>query len=248
MKEIPNIKNDFPDSDLDERAQNYLRIHKRRYAYLLSIVQQIRKKISEDAIRILDIGPSIFTNLLKENFPKDSILALGLDNEQSRGGHLPMQIQLNEGQFFRFNLNDAQFREKWIQIPPCDLVIMAEVLEHLYTAPTLVLKFLHTYIKASGYLIIQTPNAASLKNRLSLLFGKNPFEMIRENAENPGHFREYTTKELIKIAGKTGFEISHFECKSYFNPRNRFEKIYMSTTNFLPETFRDGITMVLRKI
>ena len=77
---------------------------------------------------------------------------------------------------------------------------MAEVIEHLYTAPEIVLKCIKKIIKQNGYFIIQTPNAASLSKRMKLMFqGRNPYEMIRVDHNNPGHFREYTVDELEKI-------------------------------------------------
>ena len=172
---------------------------------------------------------------------------LGFAHGNSRGGHLPDNSEIDSERFYHFDLNDSQIREKWIKVPESQIVVMAEVLEHLHTSPVLVLEFLKSCMAKGGYLILQTPNAASLKNRISLLLGKNPFEMIRENPDNPGHFREYTMKELMRIAEKSGFKVSGFSFKSYFNPRNRIEKIYISITNLLPKPFRNGITIILMK-
>jgi predicted SAM-dependent methyltransferase len=233
-------------TELNDDIKQYLNVHSSRYEYLLSVVKNVRKEFP-DNIEIMDIGPSVFTMMLEKNFKDDDIYSLGLEHEQSRGGHLPDNVQLDSEKFFNFNLNDSQDKEKWIQLPYCDIVIMAEVLEHLYTAPTLVLTFIASFIKPGGYLVIQTPNAASLKNRLFLLAGKNPYEMIRENADNPGHFREYTAKELTEIAEKTSFTVCLLSCKSYFNPRNKLEKMYIFITKFLPQSFKDGITIVLKK-
>lgn len=244
MKTIVNDYSFLPELNYD--VKQYLKVHSARYEYLLSVVKNVRNEFP-DNIKIMDIGPSIFTMMLEETFKGVEIYSLGLEHEQSRGGHLPEIIKLNSEKFFDFNLNDSQHPEKWIHLPDCDIVIMAEVLEHLYTAPTLVLRFIASFIKPGGYLIIQTPNAASLKNRLYLLTGKNPYEMIRENADNPGHFREYTAKELTEIAEKTSFTVCLLSCKSYFNPRNKLEKMYILVTKFLPQSFKDGITIVLKK-
>src|SRR5205823_6516869 len=108
----------------------------------------------------------------------------------------------------QFDLNDAQSEDTWRRdIPRYDVVVMAEVIEHLYTAPELVLGFLKTLVADNGLVIIQTPNAAALSKRLKLLFGRNPYELIRVDTTNPGHFREYTSRELIRIAEGAGFEV-----------------------------------------
>jgi trans-aconitate methyltransferase len=237
---------DFSSWNLNDETRTYLHVHAQRYEYLLDVVQRLRGSLPEKGVSILDIGPSYFTQMLEERFSDDKIMSLGFAHEKSRGGQLPSQIQLDSSRFFHFDLNDTQFPERWIQLPACDIAVMAEVIEHLHTAPTLVLKFLKTHIKPDGYLIIQTPNAVALAKRIQFLLGRNPFGMIRENADNPGHFREYTVKELRQIAENTGFTVIQTECISYFNPRNRLEKVYIDITNMLPSSLRTGITMVLQ--
>lgn len=238
---------EFPGVQLNEDSSSYYKVHSKRYEYLLTIIRECRDFFGEDPIYLLDIGPSFFTLLLEKKFPKDIVLMLGFEHPGSRGGHLPENLNLEKERFYHFNLNDAQFPEKWIKVPECRIAVMAEVIEHLHTSPSLVLQFLKTCIAAGGFLIIQTPNAASLKNRISMLLGKNPFEMIRENPQNPGHFREYTMNELIILAEKSGFEVKKLSYKSYFNPRNSIEKFYIAVTNILPGSFRTGLTLVLRK-
>lgn len=245
MLETLNFKFVVPEMNSD--AKKYFAVHKERYTYLFNVVKKLRKRISADLVTIIDIGPSLFTKLLEQNFPDDSILSLGLEHETSRGGHLPHDTVLEHSKFIEFNLNDIQYPDRWVSIPQSEIVVLAEVIEHLYTSPKLVLKFLNTFIKPNGYLVIQTPNAAALKNRISLLLGRNPFHLIRENADNPGHFREYTIKELIVIAEETGYTIEEWSIQSYFNPRNWIEKLYVSITKVLPPKFRDGVTIVLRK-
>lgn len=239
------INNDIsPD---ENSAQDYLSIHKNRYEYLLDKTKNLREKFSNKSIRILDIGPSVFTQILEKSFPEDEIISLGFEHDESRGSHLPKNLTFNRNNFYNFNLNDSRHQSNWIALPKSDIIIMAEVLEHLFTAPSLVLTYLEHQLNENGFLIIQTPNAAALKNRIRLMLGKNPFEMIRENADNPGHFREYTFNELTIIAKRAGFEVYAIECRSYFGPRNLVENIYMKITNFLPQTFRDGITIILKK-
>jgi hypothetical protein len=136
---------------------------------------------------------------------------------------------------------------------------MAEVLEHLYTAPRLVLDFVRRLLVAGGCLVLQTPNAASLPKRLKLLFGRNPFEMIRTDPQNPGHFREYTRKELQSLAAISGFRIEDCAMSFYFDARFAHHEsgetagrqsilgsVKNVTYRLLPSPLREGITMVWR--
>jgi hypothetical protein len=49
------------------------------------------------------------------------------------------------------------------------------------------------------------------------------------------------------LGRNNGFEIIKTAYESYFNPRNSIEKIYIAVTNILPKSFRNGLTLVLRK-
>lgn len=242
-----DIEQYFLHRNLDEVAKKYIRYHSKRFLYLLNTVNALRKDFSQQPIRICDVGPSFFTELLSETFLSDTILSIGYEHEQSRGGHLPEEIHFNKNTFHHFDLNNAQERDKWLNIPPCEIIILAEVIEHLHVAPTLVLKFLHSIMSENGFLIIQTPNAASTLKRLFLLLGRNPYEMLRENADNPGHFREYTQKELHRIGETSGFRVTKSEYENYTNRLNTIETVYGFVQTFVLPSMKDNITVVLQK-
>src|SRR5690606_31313997 len=109
---------------------------------------------------------------------------------------------------WQFDLNDVPVRDRWPAMAErYQLVLFFEVIEHLYTAPSQVLAFFYEILAPGGILLLSTPNALWLKNRVKLLTGRHPFEQIRENRQNPGHFREYTPAELRAVAATAGFRI-----------------------------------------
>ena len=247
MENTYEIKKYFYNFNLNKEQKKYLDFHAKRYAYLLNILKEKRSLFKKDKIKIMDVGPSFFTDIIRRNFPQDQLYLLGFDNPKSRGGHFPIETEYNKNSFFIFDLNNSQHTNKWIKIPKCDIIIMAEVIEHLYTSPLHILNFIKSFLKNNGYFIIQTPNAISLIKRIKLMLGRNPYEMIRENTENPGHFREYTKNELFDMARKIGFVVENHECKNYFNYDSFTGKFYVSILNLLPKSLRDGITITLRK-
>ena len=245
-----DILDHFGTLNLDKESQSYLGTHAKRYAFLLERVYAARSilmKFSTQRVNILDIGPSFFTELLREAFKNDDVLTLGYDAPEARGGHFPRDVSHEKSHHFFFDLNDAQYRERWIRTPPIHLAVMAEVLEHLYTAPTLVLGFAYSLMEPGGILIVETPNAASLKKRLRLLVGRHPYEMIRENAVNPGHFREYTRSELLTISRSVGFEIISCELSNYFSHDSSRSALERFLRGFSMASFRRGLTLVLQK-
>ena len=237
----------FRNRGLQESAQSYIGSHAKRYAFLFEHVARVRAALTQPAVTILDIGPSFFTELLRQAFPRDAVITLGFDSQQSRGGHFPLGIRHEPTTHFTFDLNDSLDRKHWIQVPEADLVILAEVLEHLYTSPQHVLRFVRSLMAPGGYLFLQTPNAATLKKRMKLLWGVNPFEMIREDRDNPGHFREYTSQELRTLVKAAGFEIVTVTLSNYHSHDS--SKSILSRT-FRPlfsyPNFRRGITMTLQ--
>jgi 2-polyprenyl-3-methyl-5-hydroxy-6-metoxy-1,4-benzoquinol methylase len=222
--------------------QGYLAFHAPRYVHVLRRLAE--RRVGPDA-RVLDIGPSRLTTLIHQQFgcTVDS-LGFGADRVTETGRH------------YEFDLNRAQARADWrLGLPRYDAVVMAEVLEHLHTAPQLVMRFVRTFVADHGLVLLQTPNAASLSKRLKLLLGRNPFEMIRVDTTNPGHFREYTLAELHRIARETGFAVARAETRCYFDMRygihtaegNRPRPVRGRLMNvvyrMLPQPLRYGISM-----
>jgi 2-polyprenyl-3-methyl-5-hydroxy-6-metoxy-1,4-benzoquinol methylase len=135
---------------------------------------------------------------------------------------------------------------------------MAEVLEHVHTAPSLVLRFVASLLRPGGLLVLQTPNAVALGKRVGVLLGRNPYHLIREDPGVPGHFREYTRAELCRYLDGAGFAVEACHRRSYFDLRHHRalrpgerarwpwyvkELLY----RIAPPALRTGITVVARR-
>ena len=241
--QAPALRAVFRNWDLDAESRAYLEVHARRYAALLDtiapLLAPIRARSPEAAVRILDVGPGYQTELLRRRFPGAFVNTLGFEDTRlaARAGedHYP------------FDLNDAQTPESCPPLPEQDLVVLAEVLEHLHTSPVLVLRFLRSVLAGGGLLVIQTPNACALNRRLKMLLGRNPMEPIRESRTNPGHFHEYTVAELGDAAGRSGFTVETLRVANYFDGGSWKHEAFNGLSVLLPPRLREGITAVLRK-
>jgi len=233
----------FKKRNFDEESKYYLQFHCRRYAFLLRETEKIIKKVRNtnrgNTIKILDIGSSYQTIMLQKIYPEAIINTLGFEDPRFKAR--------KQDRHYQFDLNNAQFQENRLNVEEHDLIIMAEVIEHLYTSPVLVLKYILSYLKRDGYIIIQTPNACALDKRIRMLTGKNPYEQIHKNRQNPGHFREYTVDELISIGNKSGLELVEYTVSDYFNDERKLNKFCQSLGNILPVKFREGITIYFKK-
>jgi 2-polyprenyl-3-methyl-5-hydroxy-6-metoxy-1,4-benzoquinol methylase len=77
-----------------------------------------------------------------------------------------------------------------------DAVLLLDVLEHLHRSPRELLNQAVSSLKPGGTLIVETPNAVMLANRLKVLFGKSSqaaLDLVFWNiGEYRSHVREYT--------------------------------------------------------
>jgi hypothetical protein len=246
---------------LEARPANpaYASFHRPRFAFLIDL---LRPYARTPGVRILDVGPSPLTPLISRELgvPVES---LGLEPERPSSptsGARPRTDDRSACRHHSFDLNDAQFRERWrTDLGPYDVIVFAEVVEHLYTAPDLVLAYLRQLLRAEGILILQTPNAAALRKRVKLLLGLNPFERIRPDRSNPGHFREYTLSELREILAHAGFAIERTSMRYYFDaayerhergdePPSRIKgRLKNVLYRLLPPPLQEGITIVARR-
>ena len=225
--------------------KGYLLYHLKRFRKLIDLVA----KYHFDNAQILDIGNSMFSKILSDS------LATQVDEL----GFLP-DSKLPYGHRYQFDLNLSQNKGTHrSDLQTYDVIILAEVIEHIYTTPNRVLQYLRTLLKKDGILIIQTPNATVFHKRLQLLFGRNPYMMINEDRRNPGHYREYTVKELQNYALRNDFEVVEYFYGSYFDYRYDSadsQQVKKRSLNGLinlfyalcPSYLKSGISMVIRKV
>ena len=110
----------------------YTAYHAPRYSSLIKFLGKHMDKRK----KVLDIGSSKLTELLSKSFEVNvDTLGFQCDGPSKTGYH------------HQFDLNNAQFKDKWLNpIGKYDVIVMAEVIEHLYTSPTLVLAFLKSVL------------------------------------------------------------------------------------------------------
>lgn len=93
-----------------------------------------------------------------------------------------------------FNLTEESF----------DVIIFADILEHLYD-PINCLKKFKNYLNEKGYFLISIPNVANWLIRWKLLFGNFDYEPAGIMDET--HIRFFTFKSIKKMLREVGLEI-----------------------------------------
>jgi 2-polyprenyl-3-methyl-5-hydroxy-6-metoxy-1,4-benzoquinol methylase len=231
---------------LDHEATRYWDFHHERFRYITRLTGELIGKMERSDCsveKILDVGNSFQTLMINRVRPDLAVDTMGFMDERYR----PAGITKH----YAFDLNDTYYPDRLIVLEEkekYDIILFLEVIEHLYTAPEQVLSFLGSLLKPHGFIVIQTPNAAALISRVRLLFGRNPYDPIRKNRMNPGHFREYTKLEIADLAKQSGFSINDLIMMDYFRPTTTAETICQRVAKLLPVTFRTGMTVILRKM
>jgi 2-polyprenyl-3-methyl-5-hydroxy-6-metoxy-1,4-benzoquinol methylase len=207
----------------------YLRYHRRRFRLLCDLVAARAPR------RVLDVGPNLQTLMLREELPGAAIDTLGFAHPLTapRDAERHREIDLNEAARGRTEPGTGEH----------DVVVLAEVIEHLHAPPAHVLGYLAGWLRPGGALIVQTPNAVALHKRLRMLAGRSPFEPIRDSDENPGHFHEYTATELAAVGRDAGLEVEDVLAANYFGEGGA----YAALGRVLPRSLRHGITATFCK-
>lgn len=238
MKCFPPSRPPLPDNKAFAEAcarytapeeQVYLRTHARRYELLLRIAERIGPST------VLVVGPSYESVFLRVAFPGSTVNTLGWQDHR-------FPLRQGEGHV-EVDLNDTA---SYPGLEPHALVVCCEVIEHLHVPPVPVLGFLATAVQLGGHLILQTPNATALPKRLRMALGRNPYDPIRDDPGNPGHFHEYTVRELLDAVDAAGLQVEEHLTANYFDHGSRKNQAYRALGRFLPGTLREGITVVAR--
>jgi SAM-dependent methyltransferase len=103
-----------------------------------------------------------------------------------------------------FNIEEDKFPYKDNEF---ELVIFAEIIEHLLNDPCSVLREIKRVLKPDGYLVLTTPNVARLENVARIIQGSNIYDPYSGYGPYGRHNREYNCHELVKLLEHEGFEI-----------------------------------------
>jgi SAM-dependent methyltransferase len=201
----------------DAGARAYLEKHIPRLARTLALVPPPPTSLEQSTGRVLELGCYMqMTALLQRLCGYREVRggyygSLGRTDQKTQAfpdGVFTCEVDHFDAERDVFPYPDAHF----------DLVIAAEVIEHLVYDPLHMLLEARRALIEGGYLLISTPNVGSIASVAKTLDGKdNPQIYFLYNRPRPGgelemgHFREYTFHELGETVKSAGFEIvKHF--------------------------------------
>lgn len=232
--------------------RGYLRTHARRYAwtmeYLTPLIAERRWASTGRALRILDVGPSFQTFLLKEMAPEAEVQTIGFydphffDVPPEEGDD---RLRLPSESHVSFDLNNAVNADARPTLADFDLILMAETIEHLHVGPGPVLRFLASGLRPDGFLVVQTPNAVALHKRVWMAIGRSPIAPLPDNRPGEAHLHEYTIAELLAGGDRAGLEPVDISSRNYIGGTWP-ARGYGLLGRMLPTSLRDGVAVTFR--
>jgi|KBSMisStandDraft_5_1062788.scaffolds.fasta_scaffold05521_3 SAM-dependent methyltransferase len=94
-----------------------------------------------------------------------------------------------------------------------DVIVLAEVVEHLPVPPYLILAKMRTWLKPGGLLLLTTPNLFRLRNLARMALGRDPFDifMMPRDEVSLGHQTEYSARHLAWHINEAGFSLERLD-------------------------------------
>jgi len=133
-----------------------------------------------------------------------------------------------------------------------DVIMAHDVLEHFHSSPRVLLNTILKCLKPNGILAITVPNAANLRKRIHLLFGKTNYNKYEYFYWYPGswsgHVREYVRNDLELMNNFLGLDL--LELSTYNLQLDVLPKMlrnpYKVFASFFPG-IRDSWMLISRK-
>lgn len=196
-------------------AQQYLYDSWERIQTVLIWLEQLAQS---KVHRILELGanPYFLTLLIKKYLDFDLQLA-NYFGDSADNGTRTQSVQRNgktyDFPYSHFNVEIDSFP---YETGSFDCVIFCEILEHLILNPDFTLSEIKRVLRAEGFLILSTPNAARLGNFIKLLKGQNIYDGYSSHGIYGRHNREYTFDEVEALLRRHGFETVRSEVRNIY--------------------------------
>ncbi len=192
------------DSELADWFAFYARVHRRRLAFDVDIIERFLPSGSS----VLDVGanPLLFTAAVAKRGYRVTGLDLAPERSASSAAKLGLNILKCNIEHELFPVGDGEFQA----------VVFNEVFEHLRINLIFTMQQVFRVLAPNGVLILSTPNLKSLSGLTNfLLHGRatscvgdiySEYEKLSKLG-HMGHVREYTTVEVTTFLQRIGFSV-----------------------------------------
>jgi predicted SAM-dependent methyltransferase len=180
--------------------QSYLQVHQKRLETTLRLLQRL--PLPADHNLLIDLGAwAPFTPMVKRIFPDHRLLCVTAPGEQQDSLRVDSTAQ---------SWVELDLESEALPVPSesANVVLLLEVVEHLYRDPMFVLSEINRVLVPGGQLVISTPNLASWRSLAGLLTHYSPYTYGKYAPNHPRnrHVHEYVPRDLVHLLGAAGFD------------------------------------------
>ncbi len=196
-----------------EAGRDFIRRHWSRYVHIIQALPEI-----PHGARILEIGASIMSNVLKSRFGAEMHAAYHeLETEwpdrfRPAGIHaVPVELMRDPLPF-----DPGTF----------DLILFDEVVEHFPLSPEFFFKQIFRLLKPEGQLVFSVPNFATGEHRWQMLRGLNPQDHMDARFIYYAHHREPVMTDCLGWIRASGGKVLESRWSDYFPPAGIFATLW----------------------
>lgn len=180
-----------------------------KYQYFEEVNQGIVKYVGTN-LKILDVGCGF--GALGEELQKRNNVVYGIDLSKYAISVAKSRMEMA----FVTDATDIENLPSEIKNEKFDLIIFADILEHIYNPLELLQKY-SCFLKPNGQIITSIPNVATWNVRFSLLFGS--FTYKDTGTLDRTHIRFFTRRTAQNLIQNAGYKIIRLDITpNFFRP------------------------------
>lgn len=231
-------KKDLP-SEILKYEQTYLKKQLNRLVFSAKLVDEVSKGRK---LKILDLGSlgGYLAFLLKCRGHD----VYALDKKRIETKFWKSRF---DREYIRFDICDLTREKIPFEDQQFDVILFFEIIEHLPIYPIFVVQEIKRILKKGGVVLLSTPNFLRLTSRIQIVLGKPPYSLESFDMERgTGHFREFTSNELVFLMERLGFLVLEIEYRFFGAQTSGLTKIFEFVQAFLSKIFSSlNATIVL---
>jgi SAM-dependent methyltransferase len=200
-----------PQYNSQEYVNDYLKVHMNRFTETVALLQTI----IQPGMRVVDLGSyGSLVPALKDILDTANITLTEPFQDKKPSSEDSFLINARNGERYSFHVDRFDI-EGAFPYPDAsfDVAIFTEVLEHLSRDPSHTLSEINRITKVGGYLVLSTPNCASMRSVLRILRGGNPniYPVYQRHPSTDRHNHEYVPWEVRELLKFSGYTLSEFK-------------------------------------